>query len=238
VEAIILAGGFGTRLQGALPDRPKPLAEIGGRPFLSRLLDQLAKAGIRRTILCTGYKADQIEKTLGDCFGGQMALIASREEEPLGTGGALRLAESRMEQKLALIMNGDSYVATDLRPFISWHLQAHHKGSLLLVKTDDVARFGSVSIDDDGKITAFEEKSDAHQGGWINGGIYLLSRDLLHEIPSDRPVSLENKIFPKWAAAGLLYGYRAEENFIDIGTPESLASASAFFRSLRQEPNE
>lgn len=233
VEAVVLVGGLGTRLRDALPDRPKPLAEIGGRPFLGFLLDQLARAGIQRTILCTSYKADQIEKTLGGRFGEQMDLIYSHEEEPLGTAGALRLAEGKLEQDFALIANGDSYVATNLRTFISWHLQSNHPGSLLLVKIDNVSRFGSVVLDDDGKITTFEEKSDTSQAGWINGGIYLLSRELFYEIPNDRPVSLEQEMFPKWASMGLLYGYPVEDAFLDIGTPESLAAANDFFESLR-----
>lgn len=229
----MLVGGLGTRLRNVLPDLPKPLAEIDNRPFLHYLLGQLADAGIQRTILCTGHKAEKIARVFGNRFDGRMDLIYSHEENPMGTGGALRLAADKLEGNIALVANGDSYVATDLNKFVSWHFQSKHPGSLLLVRMEDASRFGSVVMDDRGKITNFEEKTDSHRSGWINGGIYLLSRDLLYEIPQGCSVSLERQMFPKWISTGDLYGYPVEDPFLDIGTPESLAAANIFFASLR-----
>jgi NDP-sugar pyrophosphorylase family protein len=231
IPALILAGGMGTRLRGVLDDRPKVLAPIAGRPFLSYLLDQLEAAGIRRAVLCSGYRAEQLEVALGGRHG-RLELSYSREPEPLGTGGALRLALPRVAGDLVLALNGDSYLDCPLREFIAWHRQHGFAGSILLTRVADAGRFGTVAAAPGGAIQSFHEKRGVPEPGWINSGIYLLSRRLVEALPQGKAVSLEREAFPLWLAQGL-GGYQHEAAFLDIGTPESLAQAEAFFQALR-----
>ncbi len=231
IPALILVGGLGTRLRSVLSDRPKALAPVGGRPFLAFLFDQLQTAGVRRAVLCTGYRAHQVEETFGPRYG-DLALAYSREETPLGTGGALRLALPLLEGETALVLNGDSYVDCPLGEFHAWHRDHGFPGSLLLTWVEDAARFGTVEADGAGRIQAFREKQGLHQPGWINAGVYLLARRLLEALPADRPVSLEREGFPAWLAGGL-GGYARRAAFLDVGTPESLARAEAFLAGVR-----
>ena len=227
VTAAILAGGQGTRLRPAVTGRPKALANVGERPFLAYLFDQLIAAGTKEVIVCTGYLGDQIPGIFGESYG-TLRLNYSREVTPLGTAGALRLALPLFNSNPVLVMNGDSYCDANLREFWLWHRNRQAKATLLLTRTVDTERFGHVQIDRDGNVTDFQEKGSSHGWGWINAGMYLLSRDLLAEIPADRAVSLEREVFPRWVGRGL-YGFRSEARFMDIGTPEAYACSESFF---------
>lgn len=225
--AIILAGGLGTRLRSAVSDRPKVLAEIHGRPFLTYLFDQLTAAGLRAAVLCTGYCAGQVQAILGDAYG-ELDLRYSPEPTPLGTGGALRLALPLMGEGPILVLNGDSYFDVDLPALWQAHSHTGARATIALARVADTQRFGRVLLADDGQLTAFEEKG-AHAGpGWINAGVYVLHVDWAAAIAAGRAVSLERECFPAWIGRGL-YGHRQEGRFLDIGTPESYAAASAFF---------
>lgn len=231
LSAIILAGGLGTRLRESVSDRPKVLAEIGGRPFLAYLLDQLQNAGTREVLLCTGYLGEQIENLFGNSYR-SMKLSFSREPEPLGTGGALRLALPLIRSDLALILNGDSICRTDLNELLIWHLSKKASASILLTRVPDMHRYGQVQIDSlSGAVTRFEEKGRTTGSGWVNAGLYLISRELIQEIPPGLFVSLEQQIFPSWIGRRL-FGHQATGPFVDIGTPESFSSASQFFEDF------
>jgi D-glycero-alpha-D-manno-heptose 1-phosphate guanylyltransferase len=234
IPALILVGGLGTRLRSVLSDRPKALAPVAGGPFLRFLFNQLQAAGVRRAVLCTGYRAHQVEETFGSRYG-DLALSYSQEETPLGTAGALRLALPRLDAELALVLNGDSYVDCSLAEFHAWHRQHGFAGSLLLTWVEDAARFGTVDVDATGRIQAFREKQGLSGPGWINAGIYLLPRQLLEALPADRPVSLEREAFPAWLLRGL-GGCSRRAAFLDVGTPESLAQAEAFLAGVRTGP--
>jgi histidinol-phosphate phosphatase family protein len=228
LKAVILCGGLGTRLSPVLKDRPKTLAPVAGRPFLAYLLDQLADAGIRDVILATGHFGDQVRDTFQDYYRG-MRLSYSQETSPLGTGGALRAAAEGLEH--TLVMNGDSWCDANLREFIDGHFQSGAVNSLVATAMEDCRRYGALEIDSDEHVVAFQEKKTgaAHAfPGFINAGIYLLSRALIESIPSGRAVSIEREIFPAWLE-GRLQAFKCQGRFIDIGTPESLASADAFF---------
>jgi NDP-sugar pyrophosphorylase family protein len=231
IPALILAGGLGTRLRSVLADRPKALAPVAGRPFLSLLFDQLLAAGVRRAVLCTGHRAHQVEEVFGSRYR-DLALTYSREETPLGTGGALRFALPQLDAELALVLNGDSYVDCSLAEFHAWHRAHGLAGSLLLAWVEDAARFGTVDVDATGRIRAFREKQGLVRPGWINAGVYLLARPLLETLPAGRTVSLEYEAFPAWLAGGL-GGYARRAAFLDVGTPESLAQAEAFLAGVR-----
>jgi histidinol-phosphate phosphatase family protein len=231
VTAFVLAGGFGTRLRAAVPDRQKVVAPVGGRPVLTRLLDQLAEAGVRRAVLGVGYLADQVRGLLGQAYDG-MELVYSEEPEPLGTAGALRHARGLLDGDPVLVLNGNSYVEANLAAFLAWHRARRATASLLLARVPDPTRYGTVEDDPSGRVTAFREKAAGASGAsapaWISAGVYLLGQAVIDALPARAPLSLERDVFPTLVGAGLS-AYRGGGRFIDIGTPESYTEAREFF---------
>jgi D-glycero-alpha-D-manno-heptose 1-phosphate guanylyltransferase len=231
ITAVILAGGLGKRLRESVSDRSKVMAEISDRPFMTYLLDQLAGEGIKNVVLCTGYMADSISNKVGNSYNG-MKITYSKENTPLGTGGALRLAVSTLDLDHILVMNGDSYIDVDLNQFFSWHLINGCLASIVLVRVDNVGRYGKVVFNEkDGRILSFDEKCHGSGVGWINAGIYLLSNEILKYLKKNTSTSLEKNLFPSLIGKGL-YGYCSKGNFIDIGTQESLVEAESFFSKI------
>lgn len=234
VTAYILAGGFGTRLRQVVSDRPKVMAEVLGRPFLYHILDRLARLGIAKAVVCTGYMAAELEAAVGPAYRG-LSLAYSREDTPLGTGGALRLALSRHPADLALCLNGDSLVQADLAAYLDWYARHDFQAALLLVPVDDTARFGRVEVaggvDDgvggQGRVLAFREKGIAGPG-LINAGVYLLRPGALASIAPGATASIETDVFPQLAEAGRLGAFPVQGQFLDIGTPESYTAAGRF----------
>ncbi|MBN2591423.1 MAG: nucleotidyltransferase family protein [Sedimentisphaerales bacterium] len=227
ITAAILVGGKGTRLQSVVSDRPKALAEISGKPFLSYTFDQLINSGINRVVLCTGYMADKIETCFGDTYK-SLDIQYSKEDEPLGTGGGLRLALPHLTSDTILVMNGDSYIDADLDAYINWFFKKERQVSLLLTEMDDTSRYGKVIINSNKEIAAFEEKSYNAGPGWINAGVYLIKKALISSIPTGKFYSLERDLFPSLTEEQN-FGYCDTARFIDIGTPESYSKAEDFF---------
>jgi NDP-sugar pyrophosphorylase family protein len=225
----ILAGGLGTRLRSEVGDRPKVIATVDGRPFLAYLLDRLLAAGFDEAVLLVGYGADQVRTTFGERYG-RLRLQYSVEPWPLGTAGAVRLAESFIQDRTVLLLNGDSYCDANLSAFLSFHTGHRGGTSLSLAEVRDAARFGRVCLEKSGRVVRFEEKQPAGPPGWINAGVYLFDPALVRDIPGDRPVSLERDVLPAWVARGEVYGFLAGGRFIDIGVPDSYRGAEAFFR--------
>lgn len=222
---LILSGGLGTRLRSKYASGPKVLAPVDGRPFLSYLLQQLANSGFRQITLCVGYRAEQVEQWLGN--GRKLGLVVnySREEEPMGTAGALRLAYTRfMAGQRVFAMNGDSILQVSFRSMYEAHLKRRPAGTIALAEVSDASRYGRVEVNEAGFVSAFREKSGEPSPGLINGGVYLFEPSMMDLVPAGRPVSLEREILPVLASQRLLafksYGY-----FIDIGVPEDLARA-------------
>jgi D-glycero-alpha-D-manno-heptose 1-phosphate guanylyltransferase len=228
ITAVILAGGLGTRLSPVLPDRPKVLAEVRGRPFITYLLNQIAENRMEDVVLCTGYRADQVRKILGNTFG-PIHLRYSQEEKPLGTGGALRLALSLISSDTILVMNGDSFAEFSLSEFLKQHLSKAAVATILLTEVEDTERFGRIELDDESRITGFSEKDDRTGFGLINAGVYLMAKKALGKFPEGKALSLERDIFPRLIGKGL-YGYPNKGRFIDIGTSESYVHAQYFFQ--------
>jgi NDP-sugar pyrophosphorylase family protein len=233
ITAAILAGGLGTRLRSVIPDRPKVLAEVAGRPFIVYLLNQLAAAGIQEVVLCTGYLGHQVKEVLGQTHG-PLSLIYSQESSPLGTGGALRLALPIFSTDQVLILKGDSFCDANLLALALIHRLRKARATILLIEVSDNGRFSWVKVDAGGAIQEFLEKGGKRGPGWINAGIYLIDRSLLRTIPPNQKVSLEQESFPAWVGQGL-YGCRSHGRFVDIGTPESFALAQKFFHQESQE---
>ena len=219
LTAAILAGGQGTRLRAVVADRQKVVASVAGRPFIYRLLDHIAEAGIKRVVICTGYQAAQVSATLGKSYR-QMALRYSAETEPLGTAGALRQAQLPSP---VLVMNGDSFCEVDLPALFK-------VGSPTLVVREvvDTAASGRIDFDEAGNVTKFNEKGQAGPG-WINAGVYLLNREIFDSIPAGRAVSIERETFPAWIGRGLRV-FPTTGKFLDIGTPASYATAQRLFQ--------
>jgi len=232
MSVAILAGGLSTLLRAAIGKQTKILADVHGRPFIVYLLDQLLSAGFREVVLFTGYAGNQIHAALGNSYG-PMRLIYSQETSPLGTAGALRLPQPLFRSNPVLVMNGDSYCDISFRGLLAAHRRRKADVTIAVTRTHDVARYGTVEMDENRRVTAFVEKGSVAGRGWINAGVYLLERELLQLIPAGRAVSLEQEMFPAWLGHGM-YGFRSGGRFLDIGTPESYASAETFFSQPRR----
>lgn len=233
VTAVILAGGLGTRLRSAVSDRPKVLADVAGQPFLERIFDQLRSFGLRKVVVCTGYMAEQIEHLYPESFK-ELSITYSRERSLLGTAGAVRFALDHIATDRALILNGDSYCDFHYGAFKSSHDTRDAEASMLLAYVDDCARYGSVLLDEHGRVESFIEKSGAEGSGLINAGVYLVERHLIKEIPPGRVLSLEKDIFPRWIGRKFFGCPGNSPTFIDIGTPQSFQHAQGLF-ALKEE---
>lgn len=225
-EAIVLAGGFGTRLRGVVDDVPKPLAPVAGRPFLAWLLDRLAAGGMRRCILATGYLSELIEQRIGTRWQG-MDITYSVEPGPLGTGGAIRLAASRLRGDSAHVLNGDTWLEYDPMALEAAARVAGVPMAIALARVDDAARYGAVDIDH-GRVAGFREKGEAGTG-WINAGCYFLGADALAALPSRDVFSFEQEVLQPRVQAGAVAAFTATAGFIDIGVPEDYARAQLLF---------
>lgn len=229
VDAVILAGGQGTRLRALFPDRPKCLVPIRGVPFLGHCLAWLRSFGARRVILSLGYRADMVRDYLRSRPRDRLEVETHVETTPLGTGGGLRAALSLLRSATALVLNGDSFSRADLPPFLAFHRAKNAAASLLLAHQTDVRRSGHVAVDATGAVTAFVEKPTGRAaGGHVSAGVYFMQREVVAAIPGGRAVSLEKEVFPGLCGRGL-FAMPAEFPFIDIGTPDSYGRAEAFF---------
>jgi len=223
MKAFVLAGGLGTRLKPRFGDLPKPLAPIGGRPFLVRQLEWLRARGVRRAVILAGYGADQVREALGDGAALGLELEYSVEPEPLGTGGALRLA-ARFVDGPALVVNGDTLGECE-----PWRLERDRweqgaLGAVALYRVEDARERGRVEHEA-GRVVRFVEKDAAFRGAaWVNGGQYAFSPDLWRALPEGAS-SLERDVLPALAARGRLRGCEVEGRFWDIGTPEDYERA-------------
>jgi NDP-sugar pyrophosphorylase family protein len=229
-EAIILAGGRGTRLRGVLDNRPKPMAIINGKPFLEWILLLLRLQGIHRVVISTGHLGEMVESYFDADKDIGMEVAFVRDPFPLGTAGAIRNALGKIKANRIIVLNGDSYLHFNLPYFLKAHLAINASASIILVPVEDTSRYGSVEVNKDGKVISFLEKSQKKQPGLINAGIYLLERNVAEEIPEGKKISLEKEIFPDLIGKNL-YGVICDELFIDIGTPESFNKAGKILKS-------
>jgi NDP-sugar pyrophosphorylase family protein len=237
---VILAGGLGTRLRSALPDRPKGLAPIGDHSFLEIQIDLFRQQGARHFVLCVGHQSLQIQEALGDGQAWGVHIDYSVESERLlGTAGALKLAE-RFFTPRALVVNGDTYLALDYERLLSYHI-AHRQqyavvATLSLAAADDGARYGSVFLDAAERfVSGFREKdaSAVHPGRWLSAGAYVIEHELLDLVPAGKPCSLEYEVFPCALRTGkAVAAFTAGGRFFDIGTPESWKTFSDHYLEM------
>jgi D-glycero-alpha-D-manno-heptose 1-phosphate guanylyltransferase len=224
VKAVLLVGGLGTRLRSIVPSTPKPLAAVGDRSFLELLVRQLRYQGIRSLVMCTGYLGDKIENEFGDGESWGVTIEYSKELSPLGTAGAVKLAQSYLrEAPEFLVMNGDSFLEADFSELIRFHRQHGGLISMAVLRVGNAARYGTVQIGAAGRVTGFSEKTGDEAPGIVNAGVYVFDRSVLEHIP-EGPTSLERDVFPRVLDRGV-YAMEQRGMFIDIGTPEDYARA-------------
>jgi D-glycero-alpha-D-manno-heptose 1-phosphate guanylyltransferase len=230
-EAIILAGGFGTRLQAVVSDVPKPMAPINNEPFLNYVFDYLKHYQIEHVVLSTGYLADKISEYYKNEFQG-IKISYTKEEAPLGTGGGIRLAMEKCYTKHVLVLNGDSFFDVNLNQYFNQHSSFHSDCSLALRKVDNAARYGTIKLGN-GFIKAFKEKDSIEKEGLINGGVYIINRELfLNKTEALKPFSIEKDFFETRINELNLMGFEYEGYFIDIGIPEDYKKAQDDFKGF------
>ncbi len=221
MEAIVLAGGFGTRLREVVPDLPKPMAPIAGRPFLEILLSALARKGFTRVVLSLGFMAEKVIAHFGASYAG-MELVYEVEHQPLGTGGAIRAALVRCLADHVFVFNGDTYLDLEVEDLESlW--QASQHPVIVVREVPDTARFGRVEVSD-GRVSAFREKGVSGVG-LINAGCYVLPHGALDAFPLGQNFSLETEYLAKELDRIHFAGFVTHGHFIDIGVPEDFARA-------------
>ncbi len=223
LDIVILCGGLGTRLRSAEPDKPKVLVDVNGVVFLDLVIEQLAKQGVERIVLCTGYKADIIEKYYRENDFG-IIIDFSREENPLGTGGALKNAREIISSNPFIVMNGDSICPVRLSSLIEYHDEAQAQATIVTSEVLNAEDFGSISIDEDLNITSFDEKVGGTENLLVNAGVYCFDQKVFEQFPQQEVFSLEKDVFPNLVGKGI-YAYLSEDKFLDIGTPERLEKA-------------
>ncbi|HXZ40401.1 MAG TPA: nucleotidyltransferase family protein [Terriglobales bacterium] len=229
LPAMILAGGLGTRLRAVFDAGPKSMAPVGGRPFLEYLLLQISRAGFRQVLLCVGYGRTQVERWAGDGKKWGLHIHYSAESTPLGTAGAIKLAAKLIDDEAFLVLNGDSFLAVDLRELVQEHLRCEAWATVALAKVPDSTRYGTVVLNPEGRIAAFLEKNAARGNDpccsyLVNGGIYVFNKGVLNDVPERRAVSLEEEVFPQLVSKGVK-GFVSDGYFIDIGLPDDFQRA-------------
>jgi NDP-sugar pyrophosphorylase family protein len=236
MQAVILAGGLGTRLRTLVNDRPKAMAHVNDKPFLEYQIDYLKKNNIDQIILCVGYLREKIQEYFGDGRNWDIAINYAVEKKLLGTAGALKNAEKYINSSF-FVLNGDSFFDIDLPQMASFHQRKKSEtdrclGTIALVEVADKRNFGSIALDPDLYISAFEEKSTSQSSpGLINAGIYLLEPDVFQFIPGSQEVSIEKETFPLLLEKGSrLVGYQGDGFFVDIGSPEGFFTFQDFLR--------
>lgn len=230
-EAIILAGGLGTRLREVVADRPKAMAPVNGKPFLDYQLDYLSVFGINHVIISVGYKRDAVMNHYGNKFK-NIRIDYAVEEEPCGTGGGVKLAMQKVEGSSVYVLNGDTFYHIDYLKFLDIHHAKESKLSIVLREVEDVTRYGSIERNDERRITGFWVKSTKSGPGLINGGVYLINKAFFQSFNLPDKFSLEKDFFEKYYSQYKLYGIMCRQYFIDIGVPEDYARAQDEFKEF------
>jgi mannose-1-phosphate guanylyltransferase len=225
MQALILAGGEGTRLRPLTYTVPKPVLPLAGRPHVAYVIDWLARHGVEDVIVSCGFLAEGMRKALAELEPG-VKIRYAEEPDPRGTAGAIRFAEEMLADRF-LVLNGDVLCDLDLTALIAQHERTGARATIALYPVEDPSGYGLVHRREDGEITEFLEKPEPDQVDTdeINAGAYLLERSVLERIPPERAVSIEREVFPSMIGEGL-YGIRLEGYWIDIGTPDRFLEAN------------
>lgn len=226
-DVVILCGGRGERLRPIIKDKPKPMCEFGGRPFLSILMEYVSGFGFKRFILSTGYKGEMIEKY----FSSQSfpwEVVCSREKGRLGTGGAVKEAKCFIRTQTFLVLNGDSFCRISLGRFLDFHLKRKALLSIALTKIKDNENSGKVVLGDSGRIAHFKEKDNCARACFDSCGIYLMDQKIF-SFMKEKKFSLEYDFFPVLTSQKC-YGFKQKAGFVDFGTPAGYRKAERLFK--------
>jgi mannose-1-phosphate guanylyltransferase len=220
MQALILAGGEGTRLRPLTSTVPKPVVPLVDRPFIAYMLDWLHGHGIDDVVMSCGFLAAGVRNVLGDGSAYGIRLRYVEEPQPLGTGGAVKFAESLLDERF-LMLNGDVLTDLDVAAQLALHDMRGAQATLALTPVEDPSAYGLVRTLDDGEVTGFVEKPSPNQidTNNISAGIYVLERSVLDMLEPEKPASIERDVFPRLVGAGL-YAYVGDGYWLDIGTPE------------------
>jgi len=243
-EAIILAGGFGTRLKDITKDKPKPMVEIKGQPFLAYLFDFLIKQKIRTAILSVFYKFEVIKAYFGEQYK-DLSIIYAVEKEPLGTGGAIKNSLNYVKSDEVFVLNGDTFFDIEMKNFYKMHKSKNSKFSIALKRIEeDESRYGFVIIDKSNKIIGYQEKivkqreekaiedrKNVEKG--INGGFYIINKGFFLSLAEEEKFSLEKDFLEKYYKNHCFYGFLFDKYFIDIGVPETYERAKRDFENFK-----
>lgn len=233
MKALVLAGGFGTRLRPLSCTRPKMLFPVANQALLDWTLKNLSEGGVDTAILAVNYMAEALVRHFGPTKF-DLGIIYSREERPLGTGGPIkRAADMLQDGESFLVLNGDVISDIDYKRLVDFHRREGGIATIALYQVPDPSRYGAVQLDGEGRILRFVEKPEPGRApsNLVNAGIYVLDRKVLDYIPEGRPVSTENEVFPVLAKEGVLYGYEARGLWVDIGVPEDYLTANSLLLS-------
>ena len=229
MRAVVLVGGFGTRLRPLTFSTPKQMLPVAGRPMIERVLAHLASHGIDDVVLSLGYRPDAFTEAYADARCAGVRLHYAVEPEPLDTAGAIGFAahEAGVAERF-LVVNGDILTDIDLSALVSFHDGCGAEGTIALTKVGDPSQFGVVPTDEDGRVLAFVEKPprDEAPTDLVNAGFYVLEASVLGRIPAGRKVNIERETFPAMVGAGTLRGWADPAYWLDVGTPERLLQAN------------
>lgn len=230
-EAIILAGGMGTRLKPLIHDVPKSMAPVNGRPFLEYQLDYIDRWGISRVVLSVGYKKELIRDHFGEQYK-SVKLEYAIEEEPLGTGGAILNALRMINSHAVYVFNGDTYFDVNLQRLEDFRHIKESDACISLRFENDTSRYGKVEFDNNNRIISYQEKGESQGEGYINGGVYLIRKDYLLNFGLPERFSIEKDFFQRYYHTEEFYGLRCFSYFRDIGIPEDYQKAQDEFSRL------
>lgn len=220
MQALILAGGLGTRLKSIVNDRPKPMILINNIPFLEILINRLKNQDICHIIIAVGYKCKSIIDYFKDGSNFGVSIKYSIENTLLGTGGAIKNAMSLIECSQLLVLNGDTFFDLDYNEMSRFHNNNSSCLTIALKETEDLQRYGSVKLDGDNRVIDFCEKNNGLLSSYINGGSYIFNKNLIDDIEGNKKISLEKDILPKIINCSFTYGFVSTNYFRDIGVPE------------------
>jgi len=230
IELMVLCGGQGTRLKNVLNGKPKILAPIKNNPFIVFLLKKFENEKVKKVVLCTGYKHEEVFKWVSQEYKGRINISFSREKEALGTGGALFNALDKITSDNFIVMNGDTLVDVDLKSIMDFHIQNNADVTVGLLSADNTKNsFGSVTINKNNCVTSFSEKAKKNNKNtsYINAGIYVFNKLFLSNLNIfEIPYSIEYELIPNSLSRNNIYGFNDVHKFYDIGTPSRLSNAS------------
>jgi mannose-1-phosphate guanylyltransferase len=225
VKAVVLVGGEGTRLRPLTETIPKPLIPLVDRPFLHHVLDHLVRHGVEEVLLSSPYLEEAFATFIGE-RGGRPAITWITEPAPLGTGGAVANAASRLEESF-LVLNGDVLTDLDLTSLVDGHRASGAEVTITVAPVEDARPFGLVDLDGEGRVVGFREKPSEEGPGMVNAGTYVLEPSALRAVPPGREVSIEREVFPALITSAVrVFGFVSRDYWIDVGTPENYLRAT------------